>query len=359
VGSRWLKPRYLLAVRVAVLDDYHRIAHTLADWSALGVEVAFFDRPLTREQLPEVLAGFDTLVLMRERTAFPRELLERLPDLELVVTTGMRNASLDVEYLRSRGVRVCGTGIPGYGPRDKLGSGNQGAPAGPPTAAPPGPPTAPPPGLPSTIELAWALIFALFKRVPYEDRAIRVGVWQSGLPRTLAGATLGLLGVGRLGAQMVGPARAFGMEVIAWSQNLTPERAAEAGALAVTRDELLSRSDVLSIHLVLSDRTRGLIGVEELSQMRPSAFLVNTSRGPIVEQRALVDALRSQQIAGAGLDVYDVEPLPADSELLGLENTVLTPHLGYVSREGLAEMYEQVVEDLAAYLRGEPIRVIA
>ena len=329
-------------MRVAVLDDYHRIAHTLADWSSLGIEVAFFDRPLTREQLPEVLAGFDTLVLMRERTAFTRELLERLPDLQLVVTTGMRNASLDIEYLRARGVRVCGTGIPGYGSRDQLGSGNQSA-----------------PGLPSTIELAWALIFALFKRVPYEDRAIRAGVWQAGLPRNLAGATLGLLGLGRLGAQMVGPARSFGMEVIAWSQNLTPGRATEAGALAVTKDELLARSDVLSIHLVLSERTRGLIGAEELSQMQPSAFLVNTSRGPIVDQRALVDALRSQRIAGAGLDVYDVEPLPADSELLGLENTVLTPHLGYVSREGLAEMYEQVVEDLASYLRGEPIRVIA
>ena len=334
-------------MRVAVLDDYHRIAHTLADWSSLGVEVAFFDQPMAREQLAGALVGFDTLVLMRERTPFPRELLEGLPDLELVVTTGMRNASLDVEYLRSRGVRVCGTGIPGYGSRDKLGSGDQGAPDG------------PPPGLPSTIELAWALVFALFKRVPYEDRAIRAGVWQAGMPRNLAGATLGLLGLGRLGAQMVGPARAFGMEVIAWSQNLTPERAVEVGAIAVGRDELLARSDVLSIHLVLSKRTRGLIGADELGQMQPSAFLVNTSRGPIVDQRALVDALRSGRIAGAGLDVYDVEPLPADSELLRLENTVLTPHLGYVSRDGLAEMYEQVVEDLTAYLRGEPIRVIA
>ena len=334
-------------MRVAVLDDYHRIAHALADWSSLGVEVDFFDRSMTREQLPGALAGFDTLVLMRERTAFPRELLEQLPDLEFVVTTGMRNALLDIDYLRARGVRVCGTGIPGYGSRDKLGSGNQSA------------PTAPPPGLPSTIELAWALIFALFKRVPYEDRAIRAGIWQAGLPRNLAGATLGLLGLGRLGAQMVGPARAFGMDVIAWSQNLTPERAAEVGALAVTRDEILARSDVLSVHLVLSERTRGLIGAEELDRMQPSAFLVNTSRGPIVDQRALVGALRSGRIAGAGLDVYDVEPLPADSELLSLENTVLTPHLGYVSREGLAEMYEQVVEDLAAYLRGEPIRVIA
>ncbi len=332
----------LTAMRVAVLDDYHRIANTLADWESLGVEVAFFDRPLAREQLAGALAGFDALVLMRERTAFPREVLEQLSDLRLVVTTGMRNASLDVEYLRERGVRVCGTGIPGYGSRDSLGAGN-----------------AQPNGLPSTIELAWALIFALFKRVVHEDRAIRAGIWQQGLPLNLAGATLGLAGLGRLGAQMVVPARAFGMDVIAWSQNLTQERAHEAGARQVSKEELLALSDVLSIHLVLSGRTRGLIGADELRRMRRTAFLVNTSRGAIVDERALIEALRSGWIAGAGLDVYATEPLPADSELLGLENTVLTPHLGYVSREGLAEMYAQVVEDLAAYLRGEPIRVIA
>jgi phosphoglycerate dehydrogenase-like enzyme len=329
-------------MRVAVLDDYHRIAHTLADWESLGVELAFFDRPLAREQLPGVLAGFDTLVLMRERTAFPREVLERLPDLRLVVTTGMRNASLDVEYLAERGVRVCGTGIPGYGSKRRLGAGN--AASG---------------GLPSTVELSWALILALFKGVTLEDRAIRTGVWQQGMPRNLAGATLGLLGLGRLGSQMVGPARAFGMEVIAWSQNLTPARAAEVGVRHVSREQLLAGSDILSVHLVLSDRTRGLIGAGELAQMKQTAFLVNTSRGPIVDEQALVAALRSGQIAGAGLDVYATEPLPAGSELLGLPNTVLTPHLGYVSREGLAEMYVQVAEDIAAYLRGEPIRVIA
>ena len=332
----------LPVMRVAVLDDYHRIANTLADWESLDVEVAFLDRPLTRAQLPGALAGFDTLVLMRERTAFPRELLEQLPDLRLVVTTGMRNAALDVEYLAERGVRVCGTGIPGYSSRDSLGSGNS-----------------EPRGLPSTIELAWALIFALFKRVVHEDRAIRAGIWQQGLPSNLAGATLGLAGLGRLGAQMVAPARAFGMDVIAWSQNLTSERASQAGARQVGKEELLASSDVLSIHLVLSARTRGLIGTDELTRMRSTAFLVNTSRGPIVDEPALIAALRSGQIAGAGLDVYATEPLPADSELLSLDNTVLTPHLGYVSREGLAEMYVQVVEDLAAYLQGEPIRVIA
>jgi phosphoglycerate dehydrogenase-like enzyme len=324
-------------MRVAVLDDYHRIAHTLADWGSLGAEVDFFDTSITREQLPKVLADYDTLVLMRERTAFPREVLERLPNLELVITTGMRNAAVDIEYLQSRGVRVCGTGIPGYG-----GTANE-----------------PAPGVPSTIEVAWALILALFKRVSQEDRALRAGTWQQGLPTNLAGATLGLVGLGRLGAQMVAPARVFGMDVVAWSQNLTPERAAEAGARrATSKQDLLEQSDVVSIHLVLSDRSRGLIGAAEFEQMKPTGFLVNTSRGPIVDEQALVDALARKRIAGAGLDVYDTEPLPSDHPLLGLENTVLTPHLGYVSREGLAEMYGQVVEDLAAQLRGEPIRVI-
>jgi phosphoglycerate dehydrogenase-like enzyme len=323
-------------MRVAVLDDYHRIAHTLADWGSLGVEVDFFDRPIGREQLPEVLAGYDTLVLMRERTALPRELLERLPNLQLLVTTGMRNAAVDIEYLGSRGVRVCGTGMLGYGGTEE-----------------------PPPGLPSTIEVVWALILALFKRVSSEDRALREGVWQQGMPMNLAGATIGLLGLGRLGAQMLAPARAFGMDVIAWSQNLTSERTDELGVrLAPSKPELLAQSDVVSIHLVLSDRSRGLIGATEFEQMKPTAFLVNTSRGPIVDERALIDALERKRIAGAGLDVYDTEPLPRDHPLLALENAVLTPHLGYVSREGLAEMYRQVVEDLAAQLRGEPIRVI-
>lgn len=324
-------------MRVAVLDDYHRIAHTLADWASLGVAVDFFDRSIPREHLPEALAGYDTLVLMRERTAFPRQVLERLPNLELLVTTGMRNAAVDIDYLKARGVRVCGTGIPGYG-----GTAHE-----------------PPPGVPSTIEVAWALILALFKRVTHEDRALRAGIWQQGLPTNLAGATLGLVGLGRLGTQMVAPAKAFGMDVIAWSQNLTPEHASAVGARHVAKEELIARADVISIHLVLSDRSRGLIGAAEFERMKPTAFLVNTSRGPIVDEQALIEALRGDRIAGAGLDVYDTEPLPHDHPLLALENTVLTPHLGYVSREGLAEMYQQAVEDIAGHLRGEPIRVIA
>ena len=212
--------------------------------------------------------------------------------------------------------------------------------------------------MPTTTEVAWALILAVLKRVTIEDRELRAGRWQTGLPSTLGGATLGLAGLGRLGASMVAPARAFGMDVIAWSQNLTAERAAEVGVPAVTKQELLERSDVLSMHLVLSDRTRGLFGADELSQMRRTAVLINTSRGPIVDQRALVDALRDGTIAGAGLDVYDTEPLPAGDALTELDNVVLLPHLGYVTEASLRNMYEQVVEDIAGWRDGAPVRTL-
>lgn len=310
--------------RVAVLDDYLRRAASLADWESLDAEVAFFHEPLAGAELVEALAGFDALVLMRERTAFPREVLARLPGLRLVVTTGMRNASLDVGYLRERGVVVSGT----------EGSGT------------------------STVEVAWALILAVAKRVVAEDRALRAGRWQTGFPASLAGSVLGLAGLGRLGSAMVAPARAFGMEAVAWSANLTDARAAEVGVERVSKDELLRRADVLSIHLVLGDRTRGLFGAAELAALKPSAVLVNTSRGPIVDEAALVDALRAGTIAGAGLDVYDAEPLPAGHPLLALDNVVLTPHLGYVTEAGFREMYRQAVEDVRAFLAGAPIRVV-
>ena len=320
-------------MRVAVLDDYQRRAEQFADWESLGrdVVVSFFHAPIERAELPTTLAEFDALVLMRERTPFPRSVLEQLPRLELLVTTGMRNASVDVDYLRDRGVVVCGTGLSG---------GSQA------------------PGVPSTVEVAWALIFATFKRVTIEDRALRAGVWQLDLPRNLAGATLGLAGLGRLGAAMVDPARAFGMDVIAWSENLTEARTTEVGVAKVSKDELLERADVLSIHLVLSDRTRGLFGAGDLALMKSSAVLINTSRGPIVDERALIEALRSQSIAAAGLDVYDREPLPPGHELLALDNAVLLPHLGYVSEDSLRAMYAQVVEDIAAFMGGSPIRVL-
>jgi phosphoglycerate dehydrogenase-like enzyme len=318
---------------VAVLDDYQQRAHGYADWASLGpdVQVTFFREPISADELAATLAGFEVLVLMRERTALRRDVLAALPKLRLLITTGMRNASVDTGYLSERGVIVCGTG------------------------APPGPAR---PGVPSTIEVAWALILAVAKRVTIEDRAIRDGHWQTGLPANLAGATLGLAGLGRLGGAMVGPARAFGMDVIAWSENLTGERASSLGVRRVTRAELLSGSDVLSIHLVLSDRTRGLFGAAELAQMKPAAVLINTSRGPIVSEEALVAALRSRAIAGAGLDVYDREPLPAGHELARLDNVVLLPHLGYVSEAGFRQMYGQVVEDIAAYLAGSPVRTI-
>lgn len=319
--------------RVAVLDDYQRRAAGYADWESLGadVEVEFFHDTIAPAQLPERLAGFDVLVLMRERTRFAREVLERLPALRLLVTTGMRNASVDVDYLHERGVTVCGTG--GIGRGDA-------------------------PGVPSTAEVAWALILAVYKRVTLEDRALRAGHWQSDLPRNLAGATLGLVGLGNLGGSMVGPAHAFGMHVIAWSEHLTDERTAELGVTRVTRERLLSDADVLSIHLVLSDRTRGLLGASELGAMKSTAVLVNTSRGPIVDEAALVAALRAGTIAGAGLDVYDREPLPAGHPLTELDNVVLLPHLGYVSEPAFREMYVQVVQDIAAFLAGEPIRTL-
>jgi phosphoglycerate dehydrogenase-like enzyme len=312
--------------RVAVLDDYQGRAHELADWSSLGpaVEVTYFHRPMAGEELALALSGFEVLVLMRERTALPRGLLERLPDLRLVVTTGMGNRSVDMAYLGERGVVVSGT---------------QGGGA-------------------STIEVTWALILSVLKRVTIEDRAMREGSWQLALPADLYDTTLGLAGLGRLGSAMVPVAKAFGMEVIAWSEHLTEERARQAGAHLVSKEELLRQSDVLSIHLVLSERTRGLFGAGDLALMKPTAVLVNTSRGPIVDEVALVDALKSGQIAAAGLDVFDREPIPPDHPLLSLENAVLTPHLGYVTERGFRAMYGQAVEDIAAFLRGKPVRVI-
>jgi phosphoglycerate dehydrogenase-like enzyme len=317
--------------RVAVLDDYQRRAAQWADWASLGDDVAveFFAEPMTHEELPRALGGFDVLVLMRERTKFSRAVLERLPGLGLVITTGMGNASLDVAYLRERGVPVCGTAMAGSGP-----------------------------GLPSTVEVAWALIFATAKRVAIEDRELRAGRWQTGLPVNLGGATLGLAGLGRLGSAMVKPARVFGMEVIAWSENLTGERAAAAGAEGVSKEQLLARSDVLSIHLVLSERTRGLIGAAELEAMKPTAALINTSRGPIVDEPALVAALQGGAIAAAGLDVFDAEPLGADHPLTRCETAVLLPHLGYVSEPAMRAMYGQVVEDISAWRDGAPVRLL-
>jgi phosphoglycerate dehydrogenase-like enzyme len=320
--------------RVAVLDDYQRRAGGFADWASLGpgVDVVFFHDRIDPAALAETLADFDVLVLMRERSRFGRPVLERLPRLRLLVTTGLRNAAVDDAYLREAGVVYCGTGHPAGVPM---------------------------PGVPSTAEVAWALILAVSKRVTVEDRAMRAGNWQLDLPVNLAGATLGLAGLGHLGSAMIEPARAFGMDVIAWSEHLTDERAAAAGARRVAKSELLSAADVLSIHLVLSDRTRGLFQAADLAMMKPTAVLINTSRGPIVDEDALIAALRDGTIGGAGLDVYDTEPLPPGHPLTTLDNVVLLPHLGYVSEAAFRQMYGQVVEDIAAFLAGSPIRTIS
>jgi phosphoglycerate dehydrogenase-like enzyme len=299
----------------------------MTDWTSLpqDVEVVVFrDHATDEAAVAARLADFDVVVAMRERTPFPRTLLDRLPRLRLLVTTGMRNASINLRAAADRGVLVCGTG-----------------------------------GLPyPTAELTWALILALVRHVPREDRATRQGGWQETLGTGLNGKTLGVLGLGTLGSRVARVGKAFEMDVVAWSQNLTAERATAAGARLLGRDELLAGADIVTIHLVLSERTRGLIGARELGLMRPTAYLVNTSRGPIVEESALIGALRAGAIAGAGLDVYDEEPLPADHPFLQLPNTVITPHLGYVTEETYRIFYTHALENLRAYLAGAPVRVL-
>jgi len=310
---------------VAVLDDYQGVARACAPWDALDADVTFFhDHVEGAGPLGERLAPFDAVVAMRERTPFDAAVLDALPRLRLLVTTGMANASIDVAAAAARGIVVCGTGS---------------------LAEPPA-------------ELTWGLILALLRHIPAEDAAVRAGGWQTTVGTELAGRTLGVIGVGRLGTRVAAVGRAFAMDVLAWSQNLDPAAARAAGAEPVSRDELLERSDVVTIHLRLSARTRGLIGAAELARMRPSAILVNTSRGPIVDEEALLAALRAGTIAGAGLDVFDTEPLPPDHPLRSAPNTVLTPHLGYVTRATYARFYGDAVEDIAAYLRGAPVRVI-
>jgi phosphoglycerate dehydrogenase-like enzyme len=310
-------------VRIAVLNDYQRVAHRFADWSRLGEhEVTFFHEPL--DDPGEALTTFDVVCAMRERTAFPAEVLHRLPNLKLLVTTGMRNAAIDMEAAAAHGVTVCGTEVP---------------------------PT-------PTAELAWGLVLALARHIPVEDAGVREGGWMTTVGVDLSGKTLGILGLGRLGSIVARYGQAFGMRLVAWSENLTAERATECGAELGTKDELFSSADVVTIHLVLSRRTRGLIGAHEIGLMKPTAFLVNTSRGPIVDEAALLDALESGRIAGAGIDVYEREPLSADHPLRSAPNTVLTPHLGYVTENTYRVFYEQTVEDVAAWLAGEPVRVI-
>jgi phosphoglycerate dehydrogenase-like enzyme len=313
--------------RIAVLDDYQSVAADFCDWSKVAgpVDVTTFSDTLPHEDaLAERLQPFDVVVAMRERTAFPRTLLERLPNLKLLVTTGMRNKAIDTAAANQNGITVCGTGSNGT----------------------------------STAELTWALILAVLRHIPQEDAAIRAGGWQQTIGGDLAGARLGVIGLGRLGTQVARVGQAFGMDVVAWSQNLTDERAGEHGVRRLEREELFATSDVVTVHLLWSRRTRGLIGADDFARMKPTAVFVNTSRGPIVQTRALVEALQEGRIAGAGLDVYDQEPLPADDPIRTLPRTVLTPHLGYVTRNTYEVFYGEAVEDVAAWVAGSPIRVI-
>jgi phosphoglycerate dehydrogenase-like enzyme len=317
-------------MKIVVLDDYQRVARALGPFDTLaGAEVEVLHEHIAgRDELATALRGADVVVAMRERTPFPAETFDRLPDLRLLVTTGMANAAIDLEAAAAHGVTVCGTTMYGSGKSS------------------------------NTTELTWALILAVRRHVVTEDQAVRAGRWQTTVGADLAGTTLGVLGLGRLGAQVARIGQAFDMRVIAWSQHLTADRAAAAGATLVGKDELFATSDVLTVHLKLSDRTTGLVGAAELAAMKPTAILVNTSRGPIVDQDALVTALTTGTIAGAGLDVYDEEPLPPGNPLRGAPNTVLLPHLGYVTEAGYRTMYEQAVEDIAAWRAGAPVRVL-
>jgi len=315
--------------RCAILDDYQNVALQMADWSPVieDLDLKVFNAPLgDAARVIEALRGFEIVCLMRERTPFTRHIFAQLDGLRLVITSGMRNASIDLAAAADRNVLVCGTESPGH----------------------------------ATAELTWGLILELARKIGVENARLKAGaLWQETIGLDLYGKTLGVIGLGRLGSRVATIGRAFGMPTLAWSEHLTAERCHEVGATLVTKDELLSRADFVTLHVQLSPRTRGLLGARELGLMRPTAFLINTSRGPIVEAEALLDALRGRRIAGAALDVYDVEPLPRDHPLRTLPNTVLTPHLGYVTRETYLSFYGQMVEDIRAFLDGRPLRVIA
>jgi len=314
-------------VAIAILDDYQNVALEMADWSRLQAnhQITVFNKPFPDEDaVARALAGFDVVCLMRERTPFPANLIERLPNLRLIVTSGNRNAAIDIAAAKKRDVLVCGTDSPAY----------------------------------ATAELAMGLMLSLARNIHTEFANMRGGGWQTTLGRDLRGSTLGLIGLGRLGGRVALYARAFEMKVIAWSENLTQQRCDEVGAEKVDKDDLLRRADVISIHTRLSNRTRGLIGARELRLMKPTAYLINTSRGPIVDEAALIEALQQGRIAGAALDVYDREPLPADHPLRSSPRVLLTPHLGYVTEQTYRVFYGGMVDAIEGWLAGKPVGVI-
>ena len=314
-------------MRLSILDDYQGVALEMADWSPLEgrVEIVVERKPFADEDAAaRALAGSEIIAAMRERTPFPRSLVERLPDLKLLNTTGMRNASFDLAALRDRGVVVCGTEGGGL----------------------------------DTAELTWGLIIGAARRIAEDHRAMREGQWQTRIGNRLEGKTLGVLGLGRLGSAVARVGLAFDMKVIAWSPNLSAERAAAVGVERVDKEALLRQSDVLSVHMVLSPRSRGLVGRNDIALMKKTAILVNTSRGPIVDVYAVIEALEAGRLGYAAFDVYDREPLPADHPLRRTPNVLLTPHIGYVTEENYRSSYPQIVENIVAFLDGHPVRVI-
>lgn len=314
-----------MSVQIAVIDDWQNVASGVVDWSALASvgQVHFLhDYPADTATMVERLQAFDVICVMRERSTFDQALLQGLPKLKLLVTGGMRNAAIDIAAAKALGIQVCGTD-----------SYKQAAP-----------------------ELTWALIMASTRNLLAEANSLRAGGWQIGLGGDLYGKTLGVLGLGSIGQKVAQFGQAFGMRVIAWSENLTPERAAEAGVSWVSKRELFEQADILSVHLVLSERSRGLVDAQALGWMKPSARLVNTSRGPIVDEQALIEALSAGQLAGAALDVYSEEPLPVDHPFRRLPNVLATPHVGYVSEQNYRQFYQQMIENIQAWASGAPIR---
>ncbi|AXK81288.1 D-2-hydroxyacid dehydrogenase family protein [Pseudolabrys taiwanensis] len=315
-------------IKAAILDDYQNVALRYADWSpvAKDVEITVFNKPFASQaDTIKALQGFAIVAGMRERTAFPRAVLEALPDLKLLITTGAKNNSFDVKAAAERGITVCGTGAVGN----------------------------------PTTGVVFGLMLELTRRIGFENARMKAGEpWQVTIGKDLEGQTLGIVGIGKLGQRVAAVAKAFGMNVIAWSQNLTPEKAAELGVGYATKEELFATADFITIHYQLSERSRGLITAADIGRMKNTAYLINTARAPIVDQAALLEALQNKKIAGAGLDVFEIEPLPIDHPYRKLDNVVLTPHLGYVSEQNYRKYYPDIVEDIRAWLDGKPVRVI-
>ncbi|HEX2827055.1 MAG TPA: D-2-hydroxyacid dehydrogenase family protein [Burkholderiales bacterium] len=316
-------------MKIAVLDDYLRRSQTAADWSVLPhpCEITVFDRPIPPGDAARVLAPFDVVCLLRERMRFPRELIESLPNLKMIAATGLYNRTLDVAAANERGIVVSYTELRGTYRN-------------------------------ATAELTWGLILAVARHIPHEAQRMRFGGWQTTVGITLMGRTLGLVGLGRQAKRVLPVAKALSMNVIAWSRNLKSEDAAALGVTRVDKDELFARSDVVSLHLVLSERSRGIVGARELRLMKPGAILVNTARGGLIDEAALIETLERQGIAGAGLDVYAEEPLPDDHPLRALPNVVLTPHQGHNVEEFYEIAYADCVENIGTFARGAPIRIL-